>query len=163
MFSFSQKGHDSRAISNLLVEKFNAANLPLDVPGLQRYVYLAHAWVLGYTGKPLIQHDIVAWPFGPGVPEISGAFGGQGEKVTVPAHDYHPEFGELPPYSARLSSSEKEILDQVYSRYSGKFDQYQLHALITQKGTPWDQYRDRVDETIPNSLIAGYYQELIAA
>ena len=54
MFNFWSKGHDSRAIANQLVAKFRAAQVPLDVPRLQRYVYLAHAWTLGYNKKPLL-------------------------------------------------------------------------------------------------------------
>ena len=83
--------------------------------------------------------------------------------MTQGAHGYHPEFGELPEYSAQLSVSEQEILDKVFLRYSKKFNDVQLHDLITQKGTPWYNYRGRFDEVIPNKVIANYYSEMISS
>ena len=161
MFGFG-KGHDSRAIANIFVEKACEAPGKMGIMSLVKYVYLAHGWTLGYTGRPLICHQVEAWKHGPVVPEVYHAFRGQRFVVTKKAHDYHPEFGELPPYTAKLSDEEQAIVDTVYSRYS-QFGAFQLSALTHQTGTPWDQFKDQYYAPIPNSIIRDYYKGLIDA
>ena len=157
-----KKGHDSRAIANIFVDKAREANDMMGIMSLVKYVYLAHGWTLGYTGRPLICHQVEAWKHGPVVPEVYHAFRGQRFVVTEKAHDYHPEFGELPPYTAKLSDEEQAIVDTVYSRYS-RFGAFQLSALTHQKGTPWDQFNGQYYAPIPDSIIKDYYKRLVNA
>ena len=161
MFGFG-KGHDSRAIANIFVDKARETTDMMGIMSLVKYVYLAHGWTLGYTGKPLICHQVEAWKYGPVVREVYRAFKDQRFFVTAKAADYHPEFGRLPPYTAKLSIEERDIVDTVYSRYS-QFDAFQLSDLTHKPGTPWDQCKDEHYAPIPNSVIATYYKKMIVS
>ena len=161
MFGF-RKRHDSRAIANIFVDKAREARDMMGIMSLVKYVYLAHGWTLGYTGRPLIRHQVEAWKYGPVVPEVYRAFSWQRVFVTEKAHGYHPEFGEFPAYSTKLNSEEQDIVDKVYSRYS-RFDAFQLSDLTHKQGTPWDQCKDKHYAPIPNRIIADYYKKMIAA
>ena len=162
MFNYFRKGHDSRAIANIFVDKAREARDIMGIMSLVKYVYLAHGWTLGYTGRPLIRHQVEAWKHGPVVREVYRTFKSQRISITAKAAEYHPEFGRLPPYAAKLSEEEQDIVDKVYSRYS-QFSAFQLSQLTHWPGTPWDQCKDKHYAPIPNSIIEEYYKKMIAA
>ena len=156
---FGKKGHDSRAIANIFVDKARAAKKRLTIMPLVKYVYLAHGWTLGYTGKPLIRHQVQAWKFGPVIPEVYRAFAPQ-FVIKNKARPYDPEFGEFPDYTTKLNENEADIVSKVYERYS-RLGAFSLSDLTHREGTPWDQCKDQYFGTIPNEIIKEYYEKLI--
>ena len=156
---FWKKGHDSRAIANIFVDKAREAGRRLTIMPLVKYVYLAHGWTLGYTGKPLIYHPVEAWKFGPVVPMVYRAFAPQ-FVISDKARPYNPEFGEYPDYKTELNEEEADIVDKVYERYSD-LGAFALSELTHRKGSPWDQCNTRDYAPIPDSVIEAYYKKLI--
>lgn len=157
---FWKKGHDSRAIANIFVDKARAAKRRLTIMPLVKYVYLAHGWTLGYTGKPLICHQVQAWKFGPVIPEVYRAFAPQ-FVIKDKARPYDPEFGEFPDYATKLTEEEADIVSKVYERYS-RLGAFELSDLTHREGTPWDKCKDRRFGPIPDNVIEAYYKHLIA-
>ena len=157
---FGKKGHDSRAIANIFVDKARAAKKRLTIMPLVKYVYLAHGWTLGYTGKPLIRHQVQAWKFGPVIPEVYRAFAPQ-FVIKNKAHEYYPEFEcRGPDYKTKLNEDEADIVSKVYERYS-HLGAFALSDLTHREGTPWDQCNNHNFAPISNSVIENYYKELI--
>lgn len=159
MLFAKRKAHDSRAIANIFVDKAQKAGKRLTIMPLVKYVYLAHGWTLGYTGKPLICHHVQAWKFGPVVPEVYRAFARQ-FVVADKAYPYYPGFGPGPDYVVEPNEEEADIIDKVYERYS-RLDAFTLSDLTHRKDTPWDQCNKRDFAPIPDRVIKEYYQELI--
>ena len=155
-----RRGHDARAVANLFVEQARATQSSMGVMTLIKYVYLAHGWTLAYTDRPLIKQQVEAWRYGPVVPEVYRAFSWQRILVTEKAHGYHPEFGEFPAYSCKLSTEEQDIVSKVFERYS-RFDAFQLTAILTETGSPWEQTKGQLYNPIPNELIKAHYRSMI--
>ena len=151
------KGHDSRAVANLFVERADIHQRPLDIMQLNKLVYLAHGWRLGRSeGRPLICHEVLAWRYGPVIRQVYGAFRPQGIDIKGLARD-PTGF----PWDAELDADELEGVDAVYNAYS-PLSGPQLSALTHQQGTPWRLTWDRHPRCrIPNDLIQIYFSDLI--
>lgn len=147
-------GHDSRAIANIFVRQAQEAHKRLTIMSLLKFVYFAHGWTLGHTGRPLIRHAVEAWKHGPVVPEVYEVFRPQGIIVSAPAEKY------ASPGIDDLSERERNIIKRVYDEYS-PLDPFELSAITHGDKTPWAKYRDRYYATIPNGEIQEYYGALI--
>lgn len=118
---------------------------------LLKLVYIAHGWMLGLYGRPLVTEDIEAWQYGPVIPELyreMKMYGNQpvSDLINVP--------------DLNFLQQEESIIQQVYQRY-GAFTGPQLSAMTHAKGTPWHQiWHDNPWGHIPNALIQAYYQQL---
>lgn len=154
------KGHDSRGIANIFVEKAKTtpgAAGPLTIMSLLKYVYLAHGWTLGYTDKPLICHTVEAWKYGPVVPEVYRAFSKQGMYITqMERFSINPFHSDKP----ALSDMQQKIINAVYKEYSSK-SAVHLSELTHRVGTPWHQFRHIHYGKIPNDAIHKYYKNLV--
>ena len=121
-----------------------------------KLVYIAHGWVLGFLGKPLIAQQVEAWKYGPVVPEVYrqySAFGGF--PILMPAASQ----------PLQIDDYERHILGTVEKAYRPR-TALQLSALTHQAGSPWDITVKRhglVNAVIPNSLIRDHYKQRIAA
>lgn len=151
--------HDSRAIANLYVSKTRDEGETLTILPLVKLVYLAHGWTLGYTGEPLIAHDVEAWKFGPVVKKVYKAFRAQGTIVRDYARDWR---GRVIEPERDLTADEDEIVWLVYDKYFGLFPS-QLSALTHGKGTPWSRYKGKFYHPIPEDDIREYYQGRVRA
>ncbi|MBB5735921.1 putative phage-associated protein [Xanthomonas arboricola] len=116
---------------------------------LIKLTYVAHAWMLGLTGKPLIDEQVAAWQYGPVIPSL-----------------YHEvkHYRSLPVRSIQaprvdFTQEEKNILDQVVDIY-GKFTGIQLSAMTHRPDTPWEITWKRAGKNaaIPNDLIETFYK-----
>ena len=149
-------GHDSRGIANIFIDLTRAAGRSLTINALNKYVYFAHGWTLGYTGKPLICHKVEAWKFGPIVPEIYSAHEGPGYRVRGSLRSLYWNR----PYTAKLTSEEEIIVNNVFKDYVG-LDSSALARIAQREDAPWHEYKGRFYEVIPNEKIKAYYQKLI--
>lgn len=122
-----------------------------DVTPMQliKLTYIAHAWMLGLTGKSLLDEQVEAWQYGPVIPTL-----------------YHQikHFRSLPVKDVsaplvHLSDDEKHVVDQVVDIY-GKFTGIQLSSMTHQPGTPWEITWSRAGKNaaIPNDLIETFYK-----
>ena len=122
---------------------------------LIKLVYIAHGWMLGIYGRPLIHDRIEAWQYGPVIPALY--------------HDiknYRSSFVQEPiPTSywrtPEIDKEEKELIGGVFRSY-GRLNGVQLSALTHKPGTPWHDtwVPGSRGLTISNDLIAEHYRRL---
>lgn len=123
---------------------------------LLKLVYIAHGWMLGFFGKPLINEDVEAWKYGPVIPELYQEVKNYGrEKVRSQISSWRG-FSRQP-----LSDEEKSVIHFVYKKY-GKLDGVRLSMITHQPGTPWSRIfsHEGWGDVITNDVIREHYAEL---
>lgn len=124
---------------------------------LIKLTYIAHGWMLGLVGRPLLDEDVEAWRYGPVVPSLYHAVKHYGNQ---PVENIHAGLGLR---RIEFDEDEKSIMDQVIDIY-GKFSGVKLSSMTHQRGTPWDVTWSRFGKNavISNDLIEEFYQEKAA-
>lgn len=147
--------HDSKVVANRFLELAEESDDTLTPMQILKLVYIAHGWMLGLYGRPLIRDEIQAWQYGPVIPSLYDAMRG---------FRSNPVDGPLPSRPEILSREEGSIIQQVYDRY-GKLTGPALSRLTHQSGSPWDvtYVPGSFGLTISNDLIEDHYNELAGA
>ncbi len=164
---------DARAVANYFLDRADEEGAELDHMSLQKLVYIAHGWHLATRGEPLFDNPILAWPYGPVLPDVYSEFKHVGLRaIRSRAFTYQPTLDEVREYDIRDADltydaiqSSREVLDHVwqsYKDYSGS----QLGELTNGEGSPWHEVthdKKRADFrglTISNESIRRYYTSL---
>ena len=121
---------------------------------IQKLTYIAHGYMLGIHGVPLVLEEPEAWDHGPVFPTVFRAFKRWGSSV-VGKISHSP-----PPFTA----DQREVLDNVFAYY-GRFCGYFLSDIThgnSREPTPWQQlYRPDVRHIrIDNDVTKEYYRKL---
>jgi len=147
--------YSAAAVANTFLELAKREGKTLTNMQLQKLVYIAHGWMLGIVGKPLIKNTVEAWQWGPVIPDL-----------------YHPlkKFGagivnELLPVKQTLEAEGAPMLivASTWAGY-GQLSALQLSDITHKDGTPWSQTRQEFPgrhAVIRNELIAEHYQQLL--
>lgn len=147
---------DTITVANRFLELARERGDTLTPMQLLKLVYIAHGWMLGLYGRPLIRDEVQAWQYGPVVPRLYNAV---------------RKFRSLPvegPLSSRqaepLDRHEDSIIEQVYRIY-GQMSGPALSRLTHAVGTPWAKtFRDgEFGVVIPNDIIEDHYSRLAEA
>ena len=143
---------DARVVANRFLDLAGQAGLPLTPMQLTKLVYIAHGWMLGLTGEPLIDQRVEAWQYGPVVRDVYNATRMYGRS---------PVGGRLPSFGTPLRPDQQNMVDQVFGLY-GQMDGIALSNITHMPDTPWaNTYRPGAFGTsIPNDLIAAHYRRL---
>ncbi len=144
---------DSRTVANRFLDLARENNDSLTPMQLLKLVYIAHGWMLGLHGRPLIRDEVEAWQYGPVIPRLYNAirqFKSQPvcEKIrSAPAE--------------RMDAAEENIARQVYEIYGDRSGPA-LSRLTHQKDSPWDKVYEHgsYGTVIPNDLIEDHYAML---
>ena len=118
---------------------------------LQKLIYIAHGWMLGLTGRPLIDNPILAWEYGPVVLDIYYRYRSFGaDPITLPTVD-RSEF---------LDDEQKAVISSVVEAYNLSFRE--LFRITHHASTPWSQVWSEKgrNSTISNDLIEAHYRSL---
>lgn len=128
-----------KSIANFMIDLAQSEGQALDPMKLQKLVYYAHGWYAGYSGQPLINEQVEAWPYGPVIPSLyyefkrfgSGAICGKATEFVDgrPQEVPHPNDPNLRTFLQNIWKS--------YSRYTGVALSEMTHA----QGSPWDLAR----------------------
>jgi uncharacterized phage-associated protein len=121
---------------------------------LLKLVYIAHGWMLGLYGRPLIVDEVQAWQYGPVIPKLYNKLRSyRGGVVTEAIGD---PLGAQP-----LERLEDDIVRQVYDLYGQKTG-LALSRITHADGTPWSaSYQPGVFGTvISTDLIEDHYSKL---
>lgn len=148
--------HDSRTIANRLLTIARANGDSLTPMQLLKLVYIAHGWMLGLFGRPLIRDEVQAWQYGPVIPRLYNALKSyRGSPVT--------DLLAAPPGDA-LGSDETATISDVYELYASKSGPA-LSRLTHAPGTPWAMtyVPGEFGVAIPTDLIEDHYQRLANA
>lgn len=146
--------HDSRTVANRFLALSNERGDALTPMQLLKLVYIAHGWMLGLYGRPLIRDQVQAWQYGPVIPRLYNAVRDyRGQPVTRP----------LSAPNEVLSGQEDDVICQVYEIYGSKTGPA-LSRLTHAEGTPWAlTYVDgEFGVVIPTDLIEDHYHRLAA-
>ena len=143
----------SITVANRFLELANTEGDALTPMQLLKLVYIAHGWMLGLYGRPLIGDDVEAWQYGPVIPRLYNSirhYRGKPVNTTLRA-----------PNGDVLDDLECDIVDQTYKLYGGKTGPA-LSRLTHQPGSPWHTiYRDKdYGLVIPIDLIEDHYAQL---
>lgn len=147
------------AVARFFIEKAAQDQQPITPMKLIKMAYIAHGWMLGFTGTPLIGEPIEAWKYGPVVRSIYRYFRDYGGNPIA-----SEEAINLP--SLKEQAQVQELLESVWNVYS-RFDGLQLSTMTHKPQTPW--YRAWYEEggsrrssaLISDDRIAEYYRKLI--
>ena len=137
-----------------MIEITAKSNKKLTVMQLLKLVYIAHGWMLGLYGRPLICDRIEAWKYGPVIPElyhqIKDCRGGTVSNIECAT-------------GADLDIQELDLLEQVIGKY-GNFSGPQLSNLTHQSGTPWNERFNSYDFNIQieDDLIKAHFEKMAA-
>ena len=147
--------HDSRTVANRFLDLAAKAQDYLTPMQVLKLVYIAHGWMLGLYGRPLIRDDVQAWQYGPVIPTLYNEMreyrsAPVTRQLRSPSHD-------------ALSATEDDLVCQVYKIY-GKKSGPALSRLTHAEGTPWAlTYRPGTfGLVIPTDIIEDHYQQLAA-
>jgi uncharacterized phage-associated protein len=121
---------------------------------LLKLVYIAHGWMLGLHGRPLINDRIEAWQYGPVIPALY---------QHVRKYKGYPVSRKIVSFfeSGELSSDEDDIVTQVYNAY-GQKPAMHLSRITHAKGTPWELVYEpgSFGLNIPTDIIEDHYKKL---
>jgi len=146
-------GHNARSLANYVVEKGIDSSTPYDPLQVIKLTYLCHGWMLGIHDRPLSQHPVEAWKYGPVIQAVYDMVRSYGSKpITRKFHFPMPN----------LEVKEHNIVIQVLEAYK-KYSGVDLSDLTHQKGTPWDTvyHREGRNAIIPNKLIQDHFVGLM--
>lgn len=147
-------GHPSSEVSRYLLDRAGKNRMALSPMKLIKLVYIAHGWMLGLYGRPLIVENVEAWRYGPVIPELYREikkFRSKPVRAEV--------FSKLD--ADKFDEYEEGVMDEVLDIY-GKRTAIQLSQLTHSKNTPWDQTynSDSRSLVISDQLIENYYAQL---
>ncbi len=147
--------HDSLVIANRFLELANKEKDSLTPMQLLKLVYLAHGWMLGLYGRPLVKDEIQAWQYGPVIPHLYN---------HIRKFKSNPVEGSLTCKEDELSRQEEDIIQQVYDIY-GHLSGPHLSSLTHQQGSPWEvcYQPNEFWPIISNDIIEDYYQRQATA
>lgn len=174
----TDKAYKSKQVFNYIFDKAQSEGIPLTPMKALKLVYFAHAWTLGFSGKPLLTEPVQAWKYGAVVPSLyhdlklygSGNIkheiirNQQDYILTLFAEDYAGIPNDQMISYDDLPKDETDIIDSVWNAYKG-LSAAQLSNIMHQPGTPWSKvYGDgqcKRGSIIPNQLIEAHYKEKI--
>ena len=150
-------GHPARSVAEYILkrcrdEKINDSLTPMQ---LIKLVYIAHGWVLGLLGHPLVKEEIEAWQYGPVIPDLYAA---------LKVYRSSPVDKVLGGDASQIENQDEcSIINQVCDIY-GKFDGIELSRLTHQAESPWStSWEEGRSSIISNDLIEHHYKQLATA
>lgn len=126
---------------------------------LQKLIYIAHGYLLGWKGKPLISDEIQAWKYGPVISDIYHKFKNNGKsKISSEGVDnlsFDPAFSE----------DEEKCIRGVLDLF-GKDSAESLISITHQDDTPWDKVwnsggKHGLFVAIPDEIIKNHYRDVV--
>ena len=150
----SSNGHSAASIAAYILGQSAKLNRSITPLKLLKLAYIAHGWMLGMCGRPLIKDEIEAWKYGPVIPSLYHSIKDfRGSQVPV---DHFSSAADV-----QFDAQEESILQQVTQKY-GQFTAIQLSQLTHQDESPWDRvyYNVTGSRIIPNDLIENYYRKV---
>lgn len=146
---------DARAVAQQLLNECRAAGDQAVTPmQLLKLVYIAHGYMLGKHGVPLINEPVQAWQYGPVVRSVYQA-----------VRDFRSSPVTHVPYAPPASFDQNEIaVMKEVARIYGRADGVTLSAATHQPGTPWSVTWNNQGQNavISNDMIEGFYRWILS-
>lgn len=122
---------------------------------LIKLVYIAHGYMLGQYGEPLLDEPVQAWQYGPVVRSVYDAVR-EYRSSPVDVVSGHRK------WRGRFTPQELDAMDDVADIYGG-IDGIKLSSATHKPGTPWSRTwnRNGKNSIISNDLIENFYGRLL--
>lgn len=148
-------GHSSIAVGRHFVKLAAESKRTLSPMKLIKLVYMAHGWMLGIYGRPLVREPVEAWRYGPVFPELYYAIKENGHQ-PVP-----PDLLNVPNDEPLFDEEEISLTGQVHDIYA-RYTAFDLSRLTHEPGSPWHKHTHQRGalRVIPNDLIEDHYEKL---
>lgn len=160
LFSKELKMYSAIDVAYKLLQLAKEKDLQLSNLQLQKLVYIAHGYMLGWKSTPLVNDEIQAWKYGPVIHSIYNQFKENGaNKVPTEGIDNVT-------IDADFTADEIICLNGVLDLYANRTPE----SLITtthQENTPWDEVWNKSGgkssyfAKIPNELIKNHYRKVV--
>lgn len=116
---------------------------------LQKLLYYCQAFSLASSGKLLFSENIVAWQYGPVVPEVYHQFKKYGSGGIPQVNNFDSSF---------LDCSDKELIDEVFEVY-GQYSAIRLMEM-THSEEPW--IKAEINGVISVALMTEFYKPFLS-
>jgi len=147
-------GHSSLSVAQYIIDLCARSGINSSLTPMQvlKLVYLAHGWMLGIHGRPLVSDDIEAWTYGPVIPVLYEAIRRYRSGPVASVE------GAVP---LSLDQAEQDVIAQVCDIY-GRRTGMELSQLTHQEGSPWDQVWSILGKSgrMSNDIIEQHYRSL---
>ena len=160
--------HLSQSIANSFLDISKSAVHPIDPMKVQKLVYFAHGWHLGYDRGALSAEKVEAWRWGPVFPNLYQSVKKWGNSAimepirVLEMRDGH--FRLTHPRVTAVESFEYRLIKSVWNTY-GHMSGIQLSQFTHEEESPWRVIRDKDPDArssvIPNDLIYRYFRNKI--
>lgn len=144
---------DSRIVANKFLEIAHACGATLTPMQLLKLTYIAHGWMLGLHGTPLVDDEVQAWQYGPVIPKLYNSIKGyRGNPVSAQISRANGD---------ELSDNEKSVVQQTFDIY-GDLSGPALSRITHAEKTPWalTYQKHQFGLVIPQDLIQDHYTTL---
>lgn len=162
--------HSSKAVANYFLDLGDRNNIEISPMKIQKLVYYAHGWNLGFTGEPLINEQVECWRYGPVIDTLFHAFKQYGSnRITDLARSNRRE--SLEAFIPRVDEDDlpaTTMISAVWKGY-GKISAIKLSNMTHEAGGPWhrvytENERNPMKGTdIPLEYIRDYFKKLVTA
>ena len=131
----------------------------IDPMKINKLIYLAHGWHLGFYEEPLINEEVSAWKYGPVIPSVYHHYKIHGANIISNRKYKKDTFNEI-------DNSAKHLLRHVWNHYK-KYNGLGLSMITHEKDTPWNEIwnekggKDRLGAVIDNNTIKEHYRNRI--
>ena len=152
----------AKAVANFFLTRGFREGVAIDQLKLQKLVFYAHAWHLGYGYGPLFPDDIEAWPHGPVTRDLYIEFKGFGRQPITRQATYYD--GTCPSADGdNVPAQTRMLLESLWNGYKG-YDGIMLSNSTHAPHEPWTVIKTRYGSLagkprIPNELIAEIFRE----
>jgi len=152
--------HSSIAVANELLFHAEKSGDTLTPMQLIKLVYLAHGWMLGVYGRPMLEESVEAWRYGPVLRNLYQRVKEFRDLPVVGPIKRSPFGGEV---EEEFSAEESHIIAEVFRIYKD-WSGIELSSLTHQQGSPWDiTWRGTGENAeISNDLIEYHYKSIYA-
>ena len=161
------KQYTAKAIANAFLDIAESEGGTIAPMKMQKLVYIAHGWGLGFLGQPLIKEDVEAWKYGPVISNLYHEFKQYGSssitrKATNVSLDSKTlKIVEETPNILPEDKDSNSLLLKVWEIY-GKYSGPQLSNITHLPNTPWDlTFNSSCERIIPRQTIEQHYKSLI--
>lgn len=155
---YTANSYDPVSVANKMLQVARLKSISLSNLQLQKLVYLAHGYLLGWKGRPLLNQPVEAWTYGPVVSSVYDEFKAWRDgKIAVPPPSLSPIDADADAVS---------VIDGVLNLY-GNMSAMELVNLTHQPGTPWHQTWETYGKyeysyPILDELIKNHFEKAIA-
>lgn len=139
-------------IARYIVDYSREIGFPVDNLKLQKLLYFCQGFRLQYSDTPLFEEEIVAWRYGPVVPEVYSKYKMNGTRNIYSTRDIFNLRTR-----AIIDEEDKEEIQIIVDGF--KHTSGSRLITITHNQRPWQNHSDVYNETIPKDEIADFFRE----